>query len=161
MSLPVQFMTSNLWNTGSSGAVGGALTSTGVGTSLDDVFPRGVSDFIGQPDRDHFQKIYIENTGGTTISNAKVYFSNLEIPEQILMAFEATSGDTGTDPNILPTGYNSGDFSTPQGIINATGVPGGNLEHGTGIGVWIWQKISPDLPTETGVVATLGMVGEV
>jgi len=161
MTLPVVFRQSSDWNTGSSGDVGGALSATGVGSSLGDVFPSAVSDFIGQPDNHRFQKVYVFNTGSVEIENLKVYFSDLELPSQIRLAIENASGDTGTSPSSLPSGYVTGDFSTPEGIVNAVAIPDTGLAAGTAVGVWLWQTIAPDLPTETGVVATLGVIGEV
>jgi len=165
MSLPVRFVQSEYWNTGSSGSIGGTGVDTGLGTSLNDVFPLGaVSDFVGQPARHRFQKVFIENTGDASIqniTNAKVFFNDLKFADQISFAFATGAADTGDHPTGFPVGYTTGDFQTPQGILNAVAVPLTGIDTGTLVGVWLHQEISAGLPAETGASATLGLIGEV
>lgn len=172
MALPVRFIESVSFNTAdpipATGLVGGATGAapTVILETLDYVFPANVSDFIGQPDRHRFQKIYIDNTGetaGEVITNAKFFFNNVKFPDQISFAFEKIAGDTGHGTGY-PQGYSTSDFSTPLGIVNAILITGatatGDLNTGEFIGIWLHQQIPQNLPAETGAIATIGLVGE-
>ena len=80
MALNVAFYQSANWNISSppdNNTVGGAATSTLIGATLSDVFPEGVSDYIGQDARVRYQKIWVENTSGTPIKDVKIFLNNV------------------------------------------------------------------------------------
>ena len=87
MALNVTFYQSANWNTSSppdTNTVGGAINlSNEVGSTLSDVFPEGVSDYIGQDARVRYQKIWVKNTSGGAINNVKVFLNNVKHPGQI------------------------------------------------------------------------------
>lgn len=163
MTLKIAFYRSANWNTGDSGTVGGIPTTTVVTAALGKMFPSAVSGFIGQAPARRFQKVFITNTGTPsdgTITGAAVFLHNVKYTDQIKIAF-GTSTDTGGDPTFFPEGLATGDFTSPLGILNATGVPISPLDTGTGnaAAVWIWQDVPSNIPADTGAVATLGIVG--
>lgn len=165
MVLPVKFVQSEFWNTGvDTDPVGGNTGNVDLTGLLDEIFPTTNSDFIGQPTGQFFQKIFIENTGitvGDNISNAKIYFNNVMYPDQVSFAFEKVASDSGDNPTGFPSGYATGDFQTPLGIINAVLSPDTGLDTGAILGIWLLQKIPPNLTTQTGATATLGIIGEI
>ncbi len=162
MALNVTFYQSANWNIVSSGGVGGATTATLVGTTLSDVFPEGVSDYIGQDDRVRFQKIWVKNTygDGTDINNIKVFLNNVKHPGQIQIA-TGNGNDTGSSPSSYPDSLTASDFVEPIGLVNATGFAISNpLTDGSSFSLWIKQSIPANLPAEVGASTTIGIIGE-
>lgn len=161
MVLEVEFYKSNEWNTSvapGSGGVGGTQTTTSVGAALSDVFPEGVSDYIGQDAQLRFQKIFVENTGSATITNPRIFLNNVKHPGQIQIATGST-----TDTHANPTGYpvSSANFIEPIGIINATSMGVSDLNSGSSFSLWVKQSIPANLPSEVGASTTIGIIGEV
>ena len=159
MALNVTFYQSANWNTSSTpdtNTVGGAIAGTTVGATLSDVFPEGVSDYIGQDARLRFQKIFI--TAGTAITNPKVFLNNVKHPGQIQIAIGGA-----TDSHANPTGYpvSSGNFIEPIGIVNATSMGIPDLGATESFSLWIKQSIPANLPSEVGASTTIGIIGEV
>jgi len=162
MALNVAFYRSSNWNTGTSGTVGGAISSplTGVASTLSEVFPEGVSDYIGQDPRVRFQKIFVKNEVGSDISNVKVFLNDVKHPGQIQI-FTGSATDIATTPSSYPTSLSASDFIEPIGLVNATGLGIANpLGIGASFSLWIKQSIPSNLPTETGASTTIGIVGE-
>lgn len=165
MVLPVRFVQTEYWNTGTSGSIGGTGVNTEVAGTLDSIFPTGVSDYVGQPTGHRFQKIVVENTGTIAtdnINNLKVFFNDLKFSDQLEFAFSTgtAANDTGDHPTGYPAGYDSTNFSTPIGISNAVLSPATGLNTGESLGIWLHQIIPPGLVAETGASATLGLIGE-
>jgi len=161
MALEVTFYQSENWNTSSppdENTVGGAITSTEVGATLSDVFPEGVSDYIGQDTRLRFQKIFVKNIGNPTITNPRIFLNNVKHPGQIQIAI----GDA-SDSHTNPTGYpvSSGNFIEPIGIVNATSMGISDLVQDASFSLWIKQSIPANLPSEVGASTTIGIIGEV
>lgn len=159
MVLNVTFYQSANWNTSSppdTNTVGGAINlSNEVGSTLSDVFPEGVSDYIGQDARVRYQKIWVRNTSGTIISNVKIFLNNVKHPGQIQIA---TNGSTSTNtPTTLPVGAT---FVEPIGLANAVTVAA-SLAIDDDFDVWIKQSIPANLPSEVGASTTIGIIGEV
>lgn len=160
MALNVTFYQSANWNTSSppdTNTVGGAINlSNEVGSTLSDVFPEGVSDYIGQDARLRFQKIFV--SAGTTITNPKVFLNNVKHPGQIQIAIGGA-----TDSHTNPTGYpvSSGNFIEPIGIVNATSMGIPDLGPDDSFSLWIKQSIPSNLPSEVGASTTIGIIGEV
>ena len=162
MALEIGFYPAEFHNTDStSGAVGGAINSSAVlSATLNSFLPQGVSDYIGQSDRLRFQKLFVKNTGTTTINNPKIFLNNVKHVGQIKIATGALT-DSGTNATGYPAGYSAGSFSEPIGIINATSIGTGAITGSESIAIWIKQTIGDILPTETGASTTIGIIGEV
>jgi hypothetical protein len=162
MTLKVAFYQAASWNTGDSGTVGGAITTTLVTGLVHEVFPVSVSNFIGQSDDIRYQKIFIQNTGtpsDPTITSALLFFNNVKYPDQISLGF-GSSSDTTSSPSTAPSSVT---FHTPLGLANGTGIAATDLATGTSnaIPLWLKQSIPPNLPADTGATATLGIAGQV
>ena len=158
MALNVAFYQSMNWNISSppdTNTVGGAATSTLIGATLSDVFPEGVSDYIGQDARVRYQKIWVENTSGTTISNVKMFLNNVKHPGQIQIAL-----GVGDDSVANPTTSPSLTFLEPIGLANAVTVIA-SLVDSASFSIWIKQSIPANLPSEVGASTTIGIIGEV
>ena len=162
MALEIGFYPAEFHNTDSTtGAVGGAINSSAVlSATLNSFLPEGVSDYIGQSDRLRLQKIFIKNTGTTTISNPKIFLNNVKHIGQIKIA-TGTLTDSGTNATGYPAGYTAGNFSETIGIINATSIGTGSMTGNESISLWIKQAIGDNLPTEIGASTTIGIIGEV
>jgi len=164
MALNVTFYQSANWNTSSppdTNTVGGAINlSNEVGATLSDVFPEGVSDYIGQDARVRYQKIWVKNTygDGTSVDNVKVFLNNVKHPGQIQIA-TGIADDTATNPSTEPGSLN---FVEPIGLVNATGFAIQNpLTDDSRFSIWIKQSIPANLPSEVGASTTIGIIGEV
>lgn len=162
MVLNVTFYQSANWNTSSppdTNTVGGAINlSNEVGSTLSDVFPEGVSDYIGQDARVRYQKIWVKNTSGGTINNVKVFLNNVKHPGQIQIS-AGVGNDTGTDPSSNP-GVLA--FVEPIGLANATALTIPDpLADTNSFSLWIKQSIPANLPSEVGASTTIGIIGEV
>jgi hypothetical protein len=158
MVLDVTFYQSANWNISSppdTNTVGGAATSTPVGATLSDVFPEGVSDYIGQDARVRYQKIWVENTSGDPISNVKMFLNNVKHPGQIQIAL-GSGNDLIANPTISPILT----FLEPIGLANAVTVIA-SLGSGISFSIWIKQSILANLPSEVGASTTIGIIGEV
>jgi len=158
MALNVAFYQSANWNISSppdNNTVGGAATSTLIGATLSDVFPEGVSDYIGQDARVRYQKIWVENTSGTPIKNVKMFLNNVKHPGQIQIAL-----GVGDDLVSTPTTSPSLTFLEPIGLANSVTVTT-SLNDGVSFSIWIKQSISANLPSEVGASTTIGIIGEV
>jgi hypothetical protein len=158
MALNVAFYQSVYWNISSppdANTVGGAATSTLIGATLSDVFPEGVSDYIGQDARVRYQKIWVENTSGTTISNVKMFLNNVKHPGQIQIALGA-----GDDFVSTPTTSPGLTFLEPIGLANSVTVTT-SLDDNVSFSIWIKQSIPANLPSEVGASTTIGIIGEV
>jgi len=161
MALNVAFYRSSNWNTGASGTVGGTFpgSPTGVASTLSEVFPEGVSDYIGQDPRVRFQKIFVKNEG-SAISNVKVFLNDVKHPGQIQI-FTGNATDIASAPSSYPTNLSASDFVEPIGLANATGLGIANPLGGTAsFSLWIKQSIPSNLAAEIGASATIGIVGE-
>ena len=163
MALNVEFYKSNEWNISAapgSGGVGGTETTTSVGATLGDVFPEGVSDYIGQDARLRFQKIFVKNAGAD-ITNPKIFLNDVKHPGQIQI-FTGSATDTGATPSSYPDGLSASDFIEPIGLVNATGLGIDNpLATDASFSLWIKQSIPANLPSEVGAATTIGIIGEV
>ena len=158
MALNVAFYQSEDWNISSppdDNAVGGVATSTLVGATLSDVFPEGVSDYIGQDARVRYQKIWVENTSGDPISNVKMFLNNVKHPGQIQIAL-----GVGNDSVATPTTSPGLTFLEPIGLANAVTVIA-SLVDSASFSIWIKQSIPANLPSEVGASTTIGIIGEV
>ena len=158
MALNVAFYQSANWNISSppdNNTVGGAATSTLIGATLSDVFPEGVSDYIGQDARVRYQKIWVENTSGDPIKNVKMFLNNVKHPGQIQIAL-----GVGDDFVSTPTTSPSLTFLEPIGLANSVTVTT-SLNDGVSFSIWIKQSISANLPSEVGASTTIGIIGEV
>jgi len=158
MALDVTFYQSASWNISSppdNNTVGGAATSTLIGATLSDVFPEGVSDYIGQDARVRYQKIWVENTSGTPIKNVKIFLNNVKHPGQIQIALDGSN--LISTPTTLPSGAT---FVEPIGLANAVEVTA-SLGIGGDFHIWIKQSIPANLPSEVGASTTIGIIGEV
>ena len=158
MALNVAFYQSANWNISSppdNNTVGGAATSTLIGATLSDVFPEGVSDYIGQDARVRYQKIWVENTSGTPIKNVKMFLNNVKHPGQIQIAL-----GVGDDEVSTPTTSPSLTFLEPIGLANSVTVTA-SLGDGISFSIWIKQSIPANLPSEVGASTTIGIIGEV
>ncbi len=162
MALEVTFYQSTIWNTSSppdANNVGGVINlSNEVGSTLSDVFPEGVSDYIGQDARLRFQKIFVVNTGSPTITNPRIFLNNVKHPGQIQIA-TGTTIDYGTNPTGYPV--SSSNFIEPIGIVNATSMGISDLAQDDSFSLWIKQSIPANLPSEVGASTTIGIIGEV
>ena len=158
MALNVAFYQSANWNISSppdNNTVGGAATSTLIGATLSDVFPEGVSDYIGQDARVRYQKIWVENTSGDPIKNVKMFLNNVKHPGQIQIAL-----GVGDDEVSTPTTSPSLTFLEPIGLANSVTVTT-ILGDGISFSIWIKQSIPANLPSEVGASTTIGIIGEV
>ena len=158
MALNVAFYQSANWNISSppdNNTVGGAATSTLIGATLSDVFPEGVSDYIGQDARVRYQKIWVENTSGVEIKNVKMFLNNVKHPGQIQIAL-----GVGDDLVSTPTTSPSLTFLEPIGLAKS-GTVTTSLYDGVSFSIWIKQSISANLPSEVGASTTIGIIGEV
>ena len=163
MALKIGFYPAESHNTTASttGLVGGSIDDASVlSASLNSFLPEGVSDYIGQPDRLRFQKIFVKNTGAVTINNPKIFLNNVKHVGQIKLATGSLT-DSNTNATGYPAAYSSNSFFEPIGIVNATGIGTGSIAAGESIGIWVKQTISNNLPTETGASTTIGIIGEV
>ena len=163
MALEIQFYQSVSWNTGDdTSPVGGAIdASTVVLSTLNGVFPEGVSDYIGQDARLRFQKVFVKNTGAD-ITSPQIFLNDIKHPGQIQIATGSSlSTDSGIDPTGYPGDLSSSDFFEPIGVVNATGVGLSTLDSGSAFGLWIKQSIPSNLPSEVGASATIAVIGEV
>ena len=163
MALNVEFYKSNEWNISAapgSGEAGGTGTDTSVGSTLGDVFPEGISDYIGQDARLRFQKIFVTNTGAATITNPRIFLNNVKHPGQIQIATGSTT-DTATTPSSYPGSLSASDFIEPIGLVNATSMGVSDLAKDDSFSLWVKQSIPANLPAEVGVSTTIGIIGEV
>ncbi len=160
MALNVTFYQSENWNISSPPDeldVGGAINqSNEVGATLGDVFPEGVSDYIGQDARVRYQKIFVKNAG-PDITNPKIFLNDVKHPGQIQIA-QGDATDLTNDP-LDPPGFT---FIEPIGLVNATGLSIANpLITDASFSLWIKQSIPANLPSEVGASTTIGIIGEV
>ncbi len=163
MALNVTFYQSANWNTSSppdTNTVGGAISNPliEVGATLSDVFPEGVSDYIGQDARVRYQKIWVKNTSGGAINNAKVFLNNVKHPGQIQIS-AGVGDDEADDPSSAPGILT---FVEPIGLANATALTIPDpLADTNSFSLWIKQTIPANLPSEVGASTTIGIIGEV
>jgi hypothetical protein len=140
--------------------VGGNIdTGEPISGVLDEIFEPGASRFLGRTPYQRFRKIFFRNEGNE-ITDAVAFWADSQHVEQMYFAFEQTPGDTSTNSVTMPSGYETGDFYSAVGLINAIDLPSQTILANTGqVGFWIMQIIPNGLTDETGALASLAIAG--
>lgn len=142
--------------------VGGARSEDLLTGLLSEVFEPGKSKMLGRGTYERFRKIFFLNEGNE-ITDAVLFWADLQHIGQLRFAFEKEPGDTSVDSATMPEGYTSGDFVWPVGLIDGVLCPNdGVIPAATGeVGVWIMERIPEGLSPETGAVGRLRLAGDV
>lgn len=141
--------------------VGGSRSSSPLTGLLGELFETGKSKMLGRGSYETFRKLFFLNRGNA-LSDAVVFWSDLQHADQLRFAFEKTPGDTSTNSATMPSGYTTGDFFSPIGLIDAEDVPTNPIPATTGeIGLWLMLRIPDGLSPETGALGRLRIAGDV
>lgn len=141
--------------------VGGSRSTNPLTGLLSEVFEVAKSKMLGRGSYETYRKIFFLNEGNA-ISDAVMFWADLQHSDQLRFAFEKTVGDTSTNSATMPSGYVSGDFMAPVGLIDAENIPLNPIPATTGtVGVWIMQRIPDGLSPETGALGRLRIAGDV
>lgn len=160
-TLTGQWFKSTLFPKDRVSTVGGTRSSTPLTGLLGEVFEAAKSRMLGRGSYETFRKIFFLNQGNE-ISDAVAFWGDLQHADQLRFAFEKTPGDTSVNSATMPSGYVSGDFTAPIGLIDAKPVPTNPVPALTGqIGFWIMQRIPDGLSPETGALGRLRVAGDV
>ena len=181
MALEIGFYPAEFHNleTATTGKMGGAIDTSGgvISPSLDTIFPPNSSEYLGHDNNLRFQKIYIKNTGSTTIDKPRIFLENVKHVGQVSVtnAYSDMVAMTDSTATGSVTGYASpygsqSNFIEPVGLSNAVplsgfngGAPGAitGIAPGSHVAFVVKQEILNDLAGEIGASATIGIVGEV
>lgn len=143
MALEGTFYKSTNHGVAATDPVGGSIdTGAPLTGGLHEIFPAAQSDFLGGDPWARFQKVHWQNTGVTDIDSVRAFFQDVKYTDQLRMALQKNTGDTGVF-NEMPPGYATGDFQTAVGLLNAIGDK--DLAPGDDFALWLWQQIPPGL----------------
>ena len=142
--------------------VGGAISSpeTQFSGTLGELFASSTSGFVGTPAVTRYMKVFLKNTGDE-ISDLSVFLQNVEYTDQLSIAFEASAGDTTTNALTMPSGYVSGDFTTPIGLANAISPASTTLAPNATVALWIKLSVPSGLTADSSATAVLSVAGTV